>query len=301
MSDFDAATIINNFDINIDILIDLSGHTYGNRLSVFSYKPAPVQMSWLGYFATTGLREMDYFLGDPHMLPEGEENHFIENVWRLSESWLCLKPPNFQIEVSVSPLKKNGFCTFGSFGNISKINDQVVEVWASVLSGTPRSKLFIKANQLIDSLVVDDVQKRFEVFGIGSDRLILEGASSRLAYFEAYNEIDLVLDTFPYPGGTTSIDALWMGVPVLTLKGDRFLSHLGESIAINAGNQNWIAKDIEEYITKAVNFSLDSDRHSQSRSSFRDRILKSPLFDTDRFARCFGDALWGMWRHSQAN
>jgi protein O-GlcNAc transferase len=273
LSDFDAAGQIHQRQIQI--LIDLSGHTKNNRLPVFAYKPAPLQISWLGYFATTGLPEIDYFLGDPHMLPISEIKHFTENVWRLAETWFCLSPPNFQITVSDLPARKNGYVTFGSFGNLAKMNDEVVRVW--------------------DLTLLDDVRKRFEKFEVKSDRLILEGPESREKYFESYSRVDFVLDTFPYPGGTTSIDALWMGVPVLTLKGDRFLSHLGESIAINSGIPDWIASDEDEYIRKAIKFSMDIESLAKQRKSLRDRVRHSPLMDNTRFAKNFVDALLGMW------
>ena len=295
-SDIDAASIIHQKGINI--LVDLSGHTDHNRLPIFSYKPAPVQVSWLGYFATTGLPEMDYFLGDPYLLPANEASHFTETVWKLAETWLCLKPPQFQLPVSELPALKNGFITFGSFGNFSKINDKVLITWASVLHRVPTAKLFIKSKQLGDAAQIEVVNKRFEKCGISTERLILEGPDSREAYFKAYNRVDLVLDTFPYPGGTTSLDALWMGVPVLTVKGYRFLSHLGESIAINGGNPDWISEDADDYVKKAVKFSSDFKRLDGARRTLRDRVLKSPLFDTERFAKNFSDALWGMWFQS---
>lgn len=293
MSDQEAASAIHQKEIHV--LIDLSGHSRGNRLPVFSYKPAPVQVSWLGYFATTGLPEMDYFLGDPYMSPKLESNHFTEFFWNLSETWLCLKPPSFEFPVSELPALKNGFVTFGSFANLSKMNDRVVRTWASVLNRIPTAKLFLKANQFSDLTQTEGVRKQYEQYGINSDRLILEGPDSRSAYFQAYNKVDVVLDAFPYPGGTTSVDALWMGVPVLTVKGDRFLSHLGESIAVNAGNTEWIAHDLNDYVEKAVQLTSDIERLANHRLSLRERVLKSPLFDTDRFAKNFSDALWGMW------
>ena len=293
VSDQEAASLIHQKEI--DVLIDLSGHTAHNRLSVFSFKPAPVQVSWLGYFATTGLPEMDYFLGDPQMSPKNEINHFTEKSWSLAETWLCLKPPVHLASVSVLPALKNGFLTFGSFANLSKMNDHVVDTWASVLRRIPASKLLLKSNQLGDPGQIEEVKNRFQKFNVSTERLILEGPESRESYFQAYHRVDIVLDTFPYPGGTTSVDSLWMGVPVLTLKGNRFLSHLGETIAINSGNSDWISSDVDDYVNKAVQFASNFNRLAQLRSVLRERVLNSPLFDTQRFAKNFGDALWGMW------
>jgi protein O-GlcNAc transferase len=296
MHDDDAATIIHQQGIHV--LIDLSGHTAHNRLPVFSFRPAPLQASWLGYFATTGLAEMDYFVGDPHLSPDSEQPRFTEKLWNLPETWLCLARANQGVPVAPSPVLANGFVTFGCLGNLSKINDSVVEVWARILLLTPNSRLFLKAKQFADAEVVGETCERFGRHGVTRDRLILEGPSPWVTYFEAYRRVDLILDTFPYPGGTTSVDALWMGVPVLTLKGDRFLSRLGESIAKNASQFDWIAKDKEGYVGKAVALAADWEGLARIRLALRSQVANSPLFEAERFARHFGDALWGMWRNS---
>ncbi len=296
MSDQAASTFIHQKGIHV--LIDLSGHTAHNRLAVFSFKPAPVQVSWLGYFATTGLPEMDYFLGAPPMSSANEADHFTETLWNLAETWFCLKPPAERVTVATLPALRNGFFTFGSFGNLSKMNDQVVETWSSVLHRVSSSKLLLKSKQLGDLSLAEEVRSRFQKFDIPVERLILEGPASRKDYFAAYQRVDMVLDTFPYPGGTTSLDSLWMGVPVLTLMGDRFLSHLGESIALNAGNSDWIGSDVNDYINKAVQFASDLDRLAQRRSTLRECVSRSPLFDTSRFARNFEKALREMWHQS---
>lgn len=295
-NDREAAGIIH--DQAPHVLIDLSGHTAHNRLSVFALKPAPVQVTWLGYFATTGLPEMDYFLGDPCMSPPDEAHHFTETVWNLPETWLCLTPPEPPVPVGPSPALANGFITFGCLGNLSKMNDEVVRLWATILRRVPTAKLFLKSKQLADAEVVDATRARFAVHGVDGDRLLLEGPSLRSDYFEAYGRVDIVLDTFPYPGGTTSVDALWMGVPVLTLKGDRFLSHLGESITRNARQPDWIAADQADYVEKAVRFASDPQALAARRATLRDQVLATPLFDQPRFAQAFGEALWSMWRRA---
>lgn len=293
LSDREAAAAIHEQAVHV--LVDLSGHTADNRLSVFAYRPAPVQVSWLGYFATTGLPEMDYFLGDPHMAPETEQARFTERLWRLPETWLCLSPRERPVAMGAPPALTNGFVTFGCLGNLSKMNSEVVALWSQILRAVSGSKLLLKAKPFVDPQAVADVQARFAREGVSSERLMLEGPSSRTEYFETYNRIDLVLDTFPYPGGTTSVDALWMGTPVLTLEGDRFLARLGASIARNAGQVEWIARDREDYLDKAVAFAA-SKRVAHDRTALRRRVLTTPLFDTERFARGFGEALWGMWR-----
>jgi predicted O-linked N-acetylglucosamine transferase (SPINDLY family) len=292
-TDAEAAELI--YDNKIQVLIDLSGHSAHNRLPVFSYRPAPVQASWLGYFATTGLPEMDFFIGDPVMLPEDEVEHFTEKVWPLAETWLCLAPPAELVPIEQLPALKNGYVTFGCFGNLVKMNDAVVELWAQVLQKLPSSKLRLKAKQLAETRVAEAVLGRFGEHGITQDRLILERPTTHQDYFAAYNRVDMVLDTFPYPGGTTSVDALWMGVPVLTLKGERFLSHLGESIAINSGQSAWIAQDAQDFVTKAVAFAGDLEGLAALRKNLRGQVLSSPLMDAPRFAQNFANAIQGMW------
>lgn len=297
MNDRAAAALIHQKQIQV--LIDLSGHTAHNRLPVFSYKPAPVQVSWIGFAATTGLPEMDYFLGDPYVAPPSLEQYFSETIWNLPETWLCFTPPSQPIPILQSPALANGHVTFGCFGNLSKMGESVVDVWASILRLVPGSKLFLKTKQLMDGAVVADTQRRFGRRDISSERLILEGPSPRAACLDAYNRVDVVLDTFPYPGGTTTLEALWMGVPVLTRKGDRFGARHGESIAHNAGQVNWIAADNDEYVRKAVAFAADTRQLAALRASLRERVLQSPLFDNQRFARNFGDALRAIF--SQAS
>ena len=292
-TDLEAATII--YSQNIQILIDLSGHSAKNRLPVFSYKPAPVQITWLGYFATTGLPEMDYILGDPYVTPQSEVSHFSEKIRQLPETYLCFSPPNEQVFISPLPALENGFITFGCFNNLSKMGNVVVKNWASILKAVPNSKLFLKTKQLGDAKVVAEVFSRFAVYDITPDRLVIEGYSPRGDLLVAYNRVDIALDPFPYPGGTTSVEALWMGVPVLTLKGDRFLSHVGESIASNVGNTDWIAINQNDYVAKAVEFSNNLQYLSTMRNRLRHTVLQSPLFDSQHFANNFSKVLQEIW------
>ena len=279
----------------IHVLIDLSGHTTDNRLPVFAMKPAPVQASWLGYFATTGVAEMDWFIGDPWLCPPEEEDDFTEQVWRLPQTWLCFTPPEVEVAVAELPALKNGYVTFGCFNNLNKMNDAVVSLWAALLKRLPTARLFLKAPQLRDAEVRAATISRYSAHGITSDRLILEGPDTRENYLATYGKVDIGLDPFPYPGGTTSVESLWMGVPVLTLRGDRFLSHLGESIAHNAGLADWICSDAEDYLGKAVVFATDLTALAALRRDMRARMLASPLLDAEGFARGFEDMLWGIW------
>jgi predicted O-linked N-acetylglucosamine transferase (SPINDLY family) len=293
-SDADTASLIHQKGIHV--LIDLSGHTAGNRLTVFSYKPAPVQVSWLGLPMTTGIPEMDYVLGDTEALPKEFENQFTEAIWRLPECYLCLTPLGISVDVGILPAIHNGYITFASFNNLSKINDRVVEVWSLILKTLPNSKLLLKAKQLTDPNVCSQTRGRFAVYGIASDRLLFKTLlDTRAEHLALYNEVDIALDTFPYPGVTTSAEAYLMGIPVLALKGNSFLSGTATSLANNAGLNDWVASDVDDYVNKAVQFASDPHRLAQLRSTLRDRVIKSPLFDSPRFAKNFGDALRGMW------
>ena len=276
------------------ILIDLAGHTALNRLPVFAYKPAPIQVSWLGYFASTGLPEMDYILGDPYVTPQSEAHHFSEQIWRLPETYLCFTPPQYEIDVKPLPALANGFITFGCFNNLTKLNDAVLALWAKVLTALPSAKLFLKTKQLADPLVVQDTLQRFERVGVKAAQLILEGPSPRADYFESYNKVDIALDPFPFPGGTTSVEGLWMGVPVVTLKGERFISHNGQTIAHNAGQANWIANDTNDYVRLALEAASDLEKLERVRTGLRAQVLASPLFDASRFARNFEAAMLAM-------
>ena len=298
LSDKAAAGLIHADGIHV--LLDCSGHTGKNRLPVFAWKPAPVQASWLGYFATTGVAEMDYLLGDPYVTPAGEESHFTETVWRLPETYLCFTPPDVPLEVGPLPALSSNSITFGSFNNLAKMNAAVVTLWAKVLQAVPHSRLFLKTNQLNDPGVRDATHQRFAACGITPDRLVLEGASPRAKVLEAYNRVDVILSPFPYPGGTTSAEGLWMGVPVITRRGDCFLPHVGESIAHNAGLADWIAESDDDYVAKAILHTADLGRLAALRNTLRGQVLASPLFNAPRFARHLEAALWGMWERWQS-
>lgn len=286
-------------DDDIDILLDISGHTAHNRLPVFAWKPAPIQAAWLGYFATTGVAAMDYLIADPWTLPETEETNFTEKIWRLPETRLCFTPPDVHIDVAPLPALADGCITFGCFNNLAKMNDQVVALWARVLASVPGSRLFLKARQLDEAAARQSVAERFAAHGIAAGRLVLEGAESREKYLAAYQRVDIALDPFPFTGGTTSAEALWMGVPVLTLAGERFLARQGVGLLMNAGLPEWIAADADDFVARAVAHAGDLQRLAARRMGLRQQVLASPIFDAPRFARHFEAALHGMWANRQ--
>ena len=279
----------------VQVLLDCSGHTAGNRLPVFAWRPAPVQAAWLGYFATTGMAEIDYVLTDPLVSPPGSTGEWVERSWPLPEIYYCFTPPAVAIEVSPLPALTGGPATCGCVNALAKLNDPVIATWARLLHAVPDSRLMLKAAPLGDDAVCSALRARFASRGITGDRLLLERASSRAEYLRAYHRVDIALDPFPFPGGTTSFEALWMGVPVLTRTGDRFLSRVGETIMRNAGLADWLAEDEDDYVARAVRMTADLDRLAHLRCGLRARVLASPLFDADRFARHFETAMSGMW------
>jgi len=284
-------------DDGIDILLDLSGHSARNRLNVFARKPAPIAVTWLGYFATTGLTTIDYVLCNDIIIPPSEENQWVEKPWRLPETYLCFSAPKADVPLAEPPARRNGYVTFGSANNINKLSAATVETWASVMQAVPKSRLFLRSTPLAFEDMADATRNRFAALGIDPARLVLEGSVSNYAeYLAKYNEVDISLDPFPYAGGTTSVESLWMGVPVLTLKGDRYVAHMGENIATQVGLPEWIAATRSDYVAKAAAFSADLDSLATLRASLRQRLSASSLLDAPRFARNLEAAFRGMWR-----
>lgn len=281
----------------IDILVDLSGHTAHNRLPLFAMKPTPVQISWLGYFATTGLKAMDYLLADPWALPASEEQWFVERIWRLPETRLCFTPPGIAIDITPLPACSNGFVTFGCFNNLSKVNAEVVAVWSKILAELPDSRLLLKSEQLNDRWIREQTLQCFGKHDICSGRLILEGHEPMSGYLAAYQRVDIGLDPFPYPGGTTTVESLWMGVPVLTLAGGSFAARQGAGLLMNAGLPEWVSVDVADYVARAISHARDLGRLATLRANLRQQLLLSPLCDAPRFAQHFEQALRGIWRH----
>lgn len=280
----------------IDVLIDLAGHTAHNRLPVFAWKPAPVQLSWLGYCASTGMAAMDAFVGDPWITPPGAEAQFVEPVLRLPETFLCFTPPALDIAVGPLPALTQGGITFGCFNKALKLNEAVLALWARVLQAVPGSRLLLKGGPQ------EALRERFARHGVAADRLLLEGASPRAEYLAAYGRVDIALDPFPYPGGTTSAEGLWMGVPVLSLRGATALSRQGESILRNLGLPEWLAVSEDDYLARAVAHARDLSALAALRAGLRDRLLQSPLCDAPRFAGHLNALLrqtWHAWCEGQ--
>ncbi|MDZ4254079.1 MAG: tetratricopeptide repeat protein [Sulfuritalea sp.] len=297
LSNKKAANLIHSDGVHL--LLDLSGHTGHNRLPVFAWKPAPVQASWLGYFATTGLAEIDYVLADRTGVPEECQHNFTEEVWYLPDTRLCFSEPKSRISVSSLPALGNGMMTFGCFQHLSKLNNRTLKVWRTILTRLPNARIRFQHGHLNSSSSREELSRCLQDAGIAPDRVTMHGGLEYSKYLEAYAEVDLVLDTFPFPGGATTCEALWMGVPTLTLSGSTMIQNQGASLLVAAGLPEWIAGNEKDYIHKAVAVASDLESLANLRLRLRQQILASPLFDSKRFARNFADALWEMWQRRQ--
>ncbi|WP_019898940.1 tetratricopeptide repeat protein [Methylotenera mobilis] len=293
LTDQAAAELIH--DDGIDILLDLSGHTSGNRLQILAWKPAPIQVSWLGYFATTGMKCVDYFIADEVGVPAAHYAHFVEKIKYLPDTRLCFTAPHVAVDVSALPALTNGYITFASFQTLAKAGDDVLALWAEVMLALPDAKLRWQCKSFGDADVTADMVARFAKLGISADRLTLLCSVSREAYFVAHHEVDVILDTFPYPGGTTTCEALWMGVPTLTLAGDSLIARQGASMLSAACLADWVAETKVDYLNAALSLCSDLSQLANLRAKLRAQVLASPLFDAERFAKNMEIALWEMW------
>lgn len=284
----------------VDILVDLSGRTAGNRLPVFAAKPAPLQVSWLGYFASTGLPQMDAILADPVCVPEDEESLYVEQVVRLPHTRLCMSPPVAAPEPSAAPVLNNGFITFGCYQTLPKINPGVLAAWARILAACPQARLRLQAPQFSDAGQLTRFGERLQAAGIDAARVDLLPPVSRAQYLDSYSQVDILLDTFPYPGGTTTAEALWMGVPTLTLAMPGMLGRQGQAMLSNLGLHDWVTHSEADYVAQAVAWGEGggqvAERLQSLRQQVRSQAASSPLFDAPRFALDWWAAMQGLWR-----
>lgn len=298
MDDGQAAQCIRN--LQIDVLLDLSGHTARNRLAIFARRAAPVQASWLGYFATTGLAAMDFLLSDWTCTPAGCTERFTETVWRLPDTRLCFAPPPGMAPVAPLPAMQRGYLTFGCFQSTSKLNDAVLTTWARILQRLPSARLRIQSTQLGNNDEKSRLAKRLAALGIDPGRIELHGRTTRAAYLAAHADVDIVLDTFPYPGGTTTCEALWMGVPTITLAADRLIARQGAGLMHAANLGDWVVDDIDAYVQQAVQRAGDLPALARLRASLRGHMSASPLCDARLFAQHLTGALEAMARGQPA-
>jgi protein O-GlcNAc transferase len=278
----------------IDILVDLTMHTTRSRLLVFARKPAPVQVCWIAYPGTTGLSTIDYRLTDPHIDPPGLHDHnYSEESVRLPDSFWCYDPLASEPAVSALPALVNGYITFGCLNNFSKVNVSVLKLWARVLKAVDRSRLMLLATEGSHR---QDTLNLLELEGVERDRVSFVARLPRPQYLELYHRIDVGLDTFPYNGHTTSLDAFWLGVPIITIEGQTAVGRGGLSLLTNLGLPEMIAETPEQFVSIAVELSNNLPRLRDLRASLRDRLQASPLMDAPRFARNIEAAYREMWR-----
>jgi len=280
----------------VDVLFDLAGHTAQNRLRVFARKPAPIQITWAGYVGTTGLAAMDYLLADRYEVPEGAEGHYCESILRMPDGYICYGPPPDAPPVGPLPALARGQFTFGSFNNPAKQNAEVVALWSRVLSRVPNSRLMFKYRGCDNVPVQDYFRRLFAQHGIGPERLEFVAPSLHRGVFEAYHQVDLGLDPFPYSGGLTTCEALWMGVPVITCPSSTFASRHTLTHASNAGMGQFVARDFDHYVELAAEWAGDLSRLAALRAGMRSLVAASPLCDAKRFAANFQRVIRDAWR-----
>jgi predicted O-linked N-acetylglucosamine transferase (SPINDLY family) len=282
----------------IEILVELSGHTDGTRLPVLARRIAPVQVSYLGYPNTTGLAAMDYRITDACADPAGESDQLhTEKLIRLPGTFLCYAPPIVEASNRIPPSRRKRYVTFGSFNNFAKISPTSIRLWASILASVPGSKLFIKTHGLQDPGLRALLQERLQGAGVPADRLLLAPPTTdHRRHLETYDEVDVALDTFPYHGTTTTLDALWMGVPVVTLIGDRHASRVGLSILSGLGLNELIAHTHDEYVACAVRLAFQPEQLEEYAHDLRARLAGSALTDGKRFTAHLEEAFLQLWQ-----
>jgi len=282
----------------IHVLIDLAGHSAGNRLDVMAMRAAPVQANWLGYVNTTGLATIDYRITDWVTDPEGAERLNHETLVRMPHAFFCYEPPPEAdgLEPGPLPAREAGRLTFASFNNIAKITDQVITLWGEIMNGVPESRLLLVAKQFCDPVIRDRMLERFARNGVAPQRITPMAGLSMREYLALHNEVDIALDPFPHNGHTITCHALWMGVPCVVLRGDRYAARMGASVLTAAGLDELIAEDKRQYVAKTITLARDLDGLAELRRSLRRRMRQAPICDARGFARDFTGLIWDMAR-----
>ena len=280
----------------IDVLFDLTGHTGQNRLLVFARKPAPIQVTWIGYEGTTGLSAMDYIVADDCQIAPGEEGYYREKVLRLPGGDLCYDPPADAPDVGPLPAATRGYVTFASFNNPAKMTSLVVGAWSEILRRVPDSRLMLKFRGMDSPHNRRRFLDRFAAQGITPDRLDLRGFSPHGEYLAQHHDIDIALDPFPFSGSLTTCNSLWMGVPVVACRGATFASRHSWNHLSSVGLAELLAGDVSQYVELAVALAQDLGRLAVIRAELRDRVRVSPLCDGQRVARHLLQAVRQAWR-----
>ena len=281
----------------VDILVDLSGHTGNNRLDVFAQRPAPVQVTWIGYPNTTGLPTVQYRLTDAIVDPPETKQPYVEQLWRLPSCFLCYTPIASPPMITEAPCVKNGFITFGTFNNVAKMTHRVLATWSRIVLSVPRSRLLLKSKTFASELVCDRFLSILESMGLSRHRVdLLPLIPDCKDHLSAYSYLDISLDTFPYAGTTTTCECLLMGVPVITLVGDSNHAHsVGHSLLKTINRPEWVAFSEEEFVERAVQLSQDLDALNLLRQDTRSRFLESDLCNAPKFVAGLEEAFQQMW------
>ena len=299
LSDRELLILSKNLDINI--MIDLNGFTVGNRITALKARCAPLQISWLGYCNTLGIKNMDFLFSDKNLIKKEEENLYTEEILYLPNIWNSMSPKSNLPDLKKLPSKRHKLFTFGSFNNFTKISNECIRVWSKIINNS-NSQIILKSGSQksyeTDMLLIE----KFEEQGVDKNRIkILDRSLSEDEHLKEYNNIDVALDTFPHPGVTTSFEAIIMGVPVLTMKGFNFISRCGESINLNLKMPNFIALNNKDYYNKAIKLTSDLEALEKLRFSLREKALSSPLFNTDKFTKDFSNVLKKVWEDHLKN
>ncbi|WP_295955820.1 tetratricopeptide repeat protein [Rhodoferax sp.] len=276
----------------IDVLVDMAGHTAGNRLGVFARKPAPVSLSWMGYGTTTGLRAIDYYLTDATSAPQGSEHLFSEEPWRLPGSFVSYRPGAAMGEVNVLPALERGYVTLGTLTRSIRINHHTVRVWAQILQRLPTARLVVDSRSFEDAAVKNTLAQQFAALGIAPERLQMGFTSPP---WDVLRGIDIGLDCFPHNSGTTLFETLYMGIPFVTLAGRPSVGRLGSAILQGAGHPEWITQSEAEYMEKVVALASDLPALAQIRATLRAHMQASPLMDEEGFAKTVEQAYQAMF------
>jgi predicted O-linked N-acetylglucosamine transferase (SPINDLY family) len=286
-------------ELAIDLLVDLNGFSNPDRLRLFALRPAPVQVAWFNHFATSGMSCFDYLLGDRHVFRLEEAEFYAENVEQLSGSYLTFQVSYPVPDVVPAPCQRLGHLTFGCFAPQYKITTSVIEAWSRILRACPETRMVLKNKSLGKPAAREFVHGQFARFSIPAERVVLEGPAEHYAFLERYAEIDIALDTFPYNGGTTTMEAIWQGVPVMAFTGDRWAARISTSILREAGLAEFVAPDLEGYVARAIALARAPEapaRLDSLRRTLRDRLRTCSVCDVRTFARNIEDAYLDIWR-----
>ncbi|MBV8523094.1 MAG: tetratricopeptide repeat protein [Acetobacteraceae bacterium] len=293
----DAALARHARGLSIDILIDLGGYGDAGRMTACAHRLAPVQIKWVGMQShSSGIPEMDWFLTDAWETPAGFEHFYTERLLRLPDGYVCYSPPSYAAEVAALPALSSGYPTFGCFNNLAKLTPATIRTWSEILVRVPKARLLLKSHQYADEATAERMLGAFALHGVDPGRIELRGPSPHRVLLAEYNQVDIALDPFPYSGGLTTCEALWMGVPTVTLAGETFASRHSMSHMCNVGLEDWVADHRARYIEIVVQRAGDLRALSDLRAVLRTQVRSSPLCDAPRFGRNLADALRNTWR-----